>query len=48
MSDSDNFINTIRKVIDGFKLNNEITVFTGDMNINIVRTQENNNKYLNL
>jgi len=34
--------------IDGLKLNNDLTVITGDMNVNINGVHENNNKYLNM
>lgn len=48
VNDVENFINIIMKVIDTIKINSQLTVFTGDMNVNIVGIQENNNKYLNL
>jgi len=38
-------LNALLKVIDDSKINNAITVLTGDMNINL---KENNNGYLNL
>ena len=34
-TDSDNFINSLGKVIDGLNTKNELTVITGDMNVNI-------------
>lgn len=46
--DSDNFVNTLRKVINETETNSAWIIFTGDMNVNIVCVQENNNKYLNL
>jgi len=48
VTDSDNFISTIRVVLDGRVINNELTVITDDMNVNIVGERENNNKYLNM
>lgn len=32
--------------MDGLKINNELTVITGDMNFIIIGVHENNNKYL--
>lgn len=46
--DSDNFINSLKKNIDGLKTNNDLTVITGDMNVYIIGVHENNNKYLNM
>lgn len=48
LTDNDIFIETIKELINEIKNNNALTVITGDMNINIVGVQENNNKYLNL
>jgi len=49
-TDSDNFINSLGKVTDGLNTNNdELTVITGDMNVNnIIGVHEYNNKYLNM
>jgi len=41
-------MNSLLKVIDDSKLISAIMVLTGDMNINVIGIQENNNKYLNL
>ena len=46
--DSDNFINSLRNVMNGLQFNNEIILITGDMNINIIGGSENSNKYLNM
>jgi hypothetical protein len=45
VSISDNSMNSLIKVMDDFKLNSAITVFTDDMIIIIIGIQENN-KYL--
>lgn len=47
-TDSDNFITSLGKVIDGLNTNIELTVITGDMNVNIIGIHEYNNKYLNM
>jgi hypothetical protein len=47
-TDSDNFMNSLGKVIDGLNTNNELTVITGDMNFNIIGVHEYNNKYLDM
>lgn len=47
-TDGENCINSLREIIDGLKTNDDLTVITGDMNVNIIGVHENNNKYLNM
>jgi hypothetical protein len=47
-TDSDNFINSFGKVLDGLNTNNELTVITIDINVNIIGVHEYINKYLDM